>query len=168
MGESQFEGETGQSAIKPTASARVAGGLRSFVRALREWPGWFIAAAGVVLCVIGWYGVSGERFAARQLPYLASATVPGAALIVAGAVLVTARPSGRGGGNDLTDRRVERLYALLVEPAEEPRTAVEAPSEEQRRARRDCWPCRKGRSTTAEAARWRPARTGPRPSTPTG
>jgi len=131
MGESQFEGANGQSAIKPTAGARVAGGLRSFVRALREWPGWFTAAAGVVLCVLGWYGVSGERFAARQLPYLASATVPGAALIVAGAVLVAARPAGRGGGNDLTDRRVERLYALLVEPAEGAGTAVEAPSEER-------------------------------------
>ncbi|MFG2873133.1 hypothetical protein [Streptomyces sp. NPDC048338] len=54
------------------------------------WGGLVAAAAGAVLCVLGWYGVSGERFAERQLPYLASCTVPGAALIVAGAVLVTA------------------------------------------------------------------------------
>ncbi|MEU2077683.1 hypothetical protein [Streptomyces sp. NPDC013489] len=54
------------------------------------WSGLVAAAGGAVLCVLGWYGVSGERFAERQLPYLASCTVPGAALIVAGAVLVVA------------------------------------------------------------------------------
>ncbi|MFB7590535.1 hypothetical protein [Streptomyces sp. NPDC056169] len=54
------------------------------------WGGVTAAAAGAVLCVLGWYGISGERFAERQLPYLASCTVPGAALIVAGAVLVAA------------------------------------------------------------------------------
>src|SRR4051794_23671529 len=72
------------------------------------WAGWAALAAGAVLCVIGWYGVSGERFAERQLPYLASCTVPGAALIVAGAVLLT---QGRGA---LAAARVEELYGLLV------------------------------------------------------
>ncbi|MGW1957347.1 hypothetical protein ACWCPI_32110 [Streptomyces sp. NPDC001920] len=78
------------------------------------WAGWAALAAGAVLCVIGWYGVSGERFAERQLPYLASCTVPGAALIIAGSVLLT---HGRGG---LAAARVEELYGLLVdaEPAE--------------------------------------------------
>ncbi|MFG2131068.1 hypothetical protein ACGFNV_25065 [Streptomyces sp. NPDC048751] len=77
------------------------------------WAGWIALAAGAVLCVIGWYGVSGERYAARQLPYLASCTVPGAALIIAGAVLLT---HGRGA---LAAARVEELYGLLVaaEPA---------------------------------------------------
>ncbi|MCX5389827.1 hypothetical protein [Streptomyces sp. NBC_00094] len=54
------------------------------------WGGVAAAAGGAVLCVLGWYGISGERFAERQLPYLASCTVPGAALVVAGAVLVAA------------------------------------------------------------------------------
>ncbi|MFE4311940.1 hypothetical protein ACFRR6_38430 [Streptomyces sp. NPDC056891] len=54
------------------------------------WSGLVAAAGGAVLCVLGWYGISGERFAERQLPYLASCTVPGAALIVAGAILVVA------------------------------------------------------------------------------
>ncbi|MEU3608166.1 hypothetical protein AB0E83_22370 [Streptomyces sp. NPDC035033] len=54
------------------------------------WGGLLAAAGGAVLCVLGWYGISGERFAERQLPYLASCTAPGAALIVAGAVLVAA------------------------------------------------------------------------------
>lgn len=61
-----------------------------------------------MLCVIGWYGVSGERFAERQLPYLASCTVPGAALIIAGAVLLA------HGRNALAATRVEELYGLLV------------------------------------------------------
>src|SRR6476659_6168515 len=72
------------------------------------WAGWAALAAGAVLCVIGWYGVSGERFAERQLPYLASCTVPGAALIVAGAVLLA------HGRDASATARVEELYGLLV------------------------------------------------------
>ena len=52
------------------------------------WIALGTVACGVALCVVGWYGVSGERFTARQVPYLASCTLPGAALIVAGAVLL--------------------------------------------------------------------------------
>ncbi|MFE9645615.1 hypothetical protein ACFYO0_16230 [Streptomyces sp. NPDC006365] len=89
------------------------------------WAGWAALAAGAVLCVIGWYGISGERFAERQLPYLASCTVPGAALIIAGAVLLT------HGRNGLAASRVEELYGLLVaaEPADadESGQAVTAP-----------------------------------------
>jgi hypothetical protein len=89
------------------------------------WAGWAALATGAVLCVLGWYGVSGERYAERQLPYLASCTVPGAALIVAGAVLLA------HGRSVLATARVEELYGLLVaaDPAdaEEPGTAVIAP-----------------------------------------
>ncbi|MEU0667771.1 hypothetical protein ABZ508_16850 [Streptomyces lavendulocolor] len=60
------------------------------------WGGIAAAATGAVLCVVGWYGVSGERFAERQVPYLASCTVPGAALIVAGAVLAAGAVLGAG------------------------------------------------------------------------
>ncbi|MEU1272440.1 hypothetical protein [Streptomyces sp. NPDC005799] len=81
------------------------------------WAGWAALAAGAVLCVIGWYGVSGERYAERQLPYLASCSIPGAALIIAGAVLLT---HGRGA---LAATRVEELYGLLV--AAEPSDADE-------------------------------------------
>ncbi|GAA1363486.1 hypothetical protein [Streptomyces beijiangensis] len=52
------------------------------------WAGLAAVGCGALLCAAGWYGVSGERFTARQVPYLASCTVPGAALIVAGAVLL--------------------------------------------------------------------------------
>ncbi|KPI22777.1 hypothetical protein OK074_7151 [Actinobacteria bacterium OK074] len=77
-----------------------------------QWAGWAALTAGAVLCVIGWYGVSGERFAERQLPYLASCTVPGAALIVAGAVLLA------HGRDASATARVEELYGLLVAAAE--------------------------------------------------
>ncbi|MFI1164272.1 hypothetical protein ACH4UM_11750 [Streptomyces sp. NPDC020801] len=77
------------------------------------WAGWAALAAGAVLCVIGWYGVSGERYTGRQLPYLASCTVPGAALIVTGAVLLT------HGRQALAASRVEELYGLLVAAAPE-------------------------------------------------
>ncbi len=72
------------------------------------WAYWTALAAGAVLCVLGWYGVSGERYAERQLPYLASCTVPGAALIVAAAILLT------HGRSALAASRVEELYGLLV------------------------------------------------------
>ncbi|MEG3629195.1 hypothetical protein [Streptomyces poriticola] len=78
------------------------------------WAGWAALATGAVLCVLGWYGVSGERFAERQLPYIASCTVPGAALIVAGAVLLA------HGRTTVAAARMEELYGLLVdaEPAD--------------------------------------------------
>ncbi|MFJ3673019.1 hypothetical protein ACIPSE_41830 [Streptomyces sp. NPDC090106] len=87
-----------------------------------RWAGWVVLAAGAVLCVAGWYGVSGERFAERQLPYLASCTIPGAALIVAGAVLLA------HGRDALAATRVEELYGLLVAAGPEaPQEAVTVP-----------------------------------------
>jgi hypothetical protein len=86
----------------------------ALARAAREWSGWFVVAAGAVLCVLGWYGISGENVIEQQLPYLASATIPGAALIVAGAVLLVSRPGRR---TEQADRRIETLYALLVADA---------------------------------------------------
>lgn len=85
------------------------------VRAVREWSGWFVVAAGAVLCVLGWYGVSGESVIEQQLPYLASATIPGAAMIVAGVVLIASHPARR---TEQADERVEALYALLVTDAD--------------------------------------------------
>ena len=72
------------------------------------WAASAALALGTVLCVIGWYGVSGERFVERQVPYLASCTLPGAALIVAGAVLLV------GSRSALATARVQELYELLV------------------------------------------------------
>jgi len=101
-------------AARPDQTARSArlGAVRPVL-----WAAFAALATGAVLCVIGWYGVSGERFAERQLPYLASCTVPGAALIVAGSVLFA------HGRSVLSTARVEELYELLVTAGTPPATA---------------------------------------------
>lgn len=117
MDESQSEDESPRHAVKRTPGPE----LRA-ARETREWLGWALAAAGAVLCVLGWYGVSGEQFVEQQIPYLASSTIPGAALVVAGTVMVALRASARSKSQtprgDPTDLRIEQLYALLVEPAD--------------------------------------------------
>ena len=54
-----------------------------------------VAGVGVLLCVLGWYQISGQPTVAQQLPYLASATIPGAALLVVGLVLALRGPLRR-------------------------------------------------------------------------
>ncbi|WP_425835622.1 hypothetical protein [Streptomyces fractus] len=85
------------------------------------WAGLAALTVGAVLCVVGWYGMSGERFAERQLPYLASCTVPGAALIVAGAVLLT---YGRA---TLAATRMDDLHGQLMTAAPAPDNPDPAP-----------------------------------------
>jgi hypothetical protein len=87
------------------------------LRAVRPYLGWICCAAGAVLCALGWYGVSGERCPARQIPYLASATAPGAALIAGGLVLLASRPDPE---QERSRRQVAALHALLTEPEPEP------------------------------------------------
>ena len=83
--------------------------------------GWVVAAGGTALLVVGWYGISGESDVARQLPYLASGTIPGAALVVAG-LLLTARAR-----TDEHERQmIADLHAALLEPAP-PAAAVAEP-----------------------------------------
>lgn len=86
--------------------------------ALVRRAGWLTAGLGVVLLVLGWYGVSGQSAVAQQLPYLASATIPGAALVIGGLVLAAAeRARGRAAVDEATARRIAELHGLLVEPA---------------------------------------------------
>lgn len=100
------------------------------VRALRERLGWISCATGVLLCALGWYGVSGERYAARQIPYLASATAPGTALIIGGAVLVAARrrPRGASPEQQRMERQLTLLTELLTDAVQAERAAADAPA----------------------------------------
>ena len=74
------------------------------------------AAGGTVLMVLGWYGISGRVTLGEQLPYLASGTIPGAALWIVAAVLHTANR----GRDDATAARVAELHRLIIETASEP------------------------------------------------
>lgn len=54
-----------------------------------------VAGIGVALCVLGWYQIAGQPTVPQQLPYLASATVPGAVLLGTGLVLLLRTPAER-------------------------------------------------------------------------
>lgn len=88
-------------------------------RALRSQLGWIVVALGAALCFLGWYGVSGERYTAQQVPFLASATAPGVALILGGIVLVAVgrRTVESAPQQERTLRQLELLYELLTEEA---------------------------------------------------
>ncbi|KAF4407171.1 hypothetical protein, partial [Streptomyces lycii] len=73
-----------------------------------HWGGWAALTAGAALCAIGWYGVAGTERVAHQLSYLASCTVPGAALVVAGAVLLSRSEQSR------TAEQVADLHRLFL------------------------------------------------------
>lgn len=80
--------------------------------------------AGAVLMFLGWYGVSGRAVVAQQIPYLASASIPGLALVVAGAVLISGDRDRRS--NDRASAMVASLYDLLTEPVPADRPAPAA------------------------------------------
>ena len=82
--------------------------------------GWVVTAAGAALLVVGWYGISGESVVAKQLPYLASATIPGAALVVAGLLLAARSQTGERDRQLLAD-----LHAALLtsQPSPAPQLA---------------------------------------------
>lgn len=77
------------------------------------WWGVALVVIGAVLLFLGWWGVSGESLVALQLPFVVSASIPGAAVVVAGAVLL-AGESGRRNAAD-SAQMVATLYELLTE-----------------------------------------------------
>jgi hypothetical protein len=80
---------------------------------IRSLVGYAALVIGAVLLFLGWYGVSGSANVAEQVPYLASASIPGAALIIAGAVLMASDQTRRS--NERAAQMVEALYRLLTE-----------------------------------------------------
>ncbi len=94
-------------------------------RAGRSWLGTALALAGAVLMFLGWYGVSGTASVGEQLPYLASGSIPGAALIVAAAI-VLARESGQHTAQR-TDALIAEIHALFVEEIPAAAATIEEP-----------------------------------------
>ena len=77
---------------------------------------WGLVGAGVLLLVLGWYGVSGESLTAKQLPYLVSGGLGGVALVVLAAALLMTQDAARQLDRlDRVEQRVTTLYELLVE-----------------------------------------------------
>jgi len=66
-----------------------------------------------VLLFLGWYGVSGRATIGEQMPYLASGSIPGAALVIAGAVLFASDVTRDS--NERAEAAVAQLHALLTE-----------------------------------------------------
>lgn len=101
--------------------------LAQLDRRTRYGVGGAVAFVGVLLLVLGWYLISGQAVAAKQIPYLASASLPGAVLVVCGALLALTGDSGQvdsrqgdSGLGDETARKIGELHALLTEAAAEP------------------------------------------------
>ncbi|HVA42392.1 MAG TPA: hypothetical protein VNF50_02815 [Acidimicrobiales bacterium] len=77
--------------------------------AVRPVIGWVLAALGVLVIFLGWYGISGQSIVAEQLPYLISGGLGGVALVGIGAAFI---------GTEWLRReatRVERLEEMVAE-----------------------------------------------------
>jgi hypothetical protein len=68
-----------------------------------------LVVLGVVVLVIGWFGISGKALAVQQLPYLISGGLGGVVLVAVGCTLAISA--------DLQDewRQMERVEQRLVE-----------------------------------------------------
>ena len=77
------------------------------------WLGAVLVVAGAALLIAGWWGISGESVVALQMSYLASATMPGVALVIAGAVLLSGESARRNAADSA--RMVATLYDLLTD-----------------------------------------------------
>jgi hypothetical protein len=107
---SGFSGSVPAMVAKPARSPATESRPRPEIRSL---AGYVALVLGAVLLVLGWYGASGAVHVAEQIPYLASASIPGAALVIAGAAYVAADRTRRS--NERAADMVEALYHLLTE-----------------------------------------------------
>lgn len=102
MTENERNAEAGVPQQGPAVSADVPAGGRLFL-------GWVLVVTGLVLLIVGWFGVSGEPDVARQLAYLVSGGIGGLFAGIVGVGLLIS--------NDVRiDReRLGRLEATMLE-----------------------------------------------------
>lgn len=100
--------------------------------ATRPLIGWVLAAVGVIVIIVGWFGVSGEALVAKQLPYLISGGLGGVALVGVGAALIgTERLRQDARRIARLEEMVQDLYSVLLvseDPAAAPESARPARS----------------------------------------
>ena len=139
---------------------------------MRPWLGWILIAAGAVLMLFGYLGVSREALPGKQIPYLVSGGIGGMLVAVLGAYFLATqelrrdsgpprppRGHGRGAAHGALLRRPDAPDLTAVEPRRP--TAPAGPSR-SRPARGASWPSRAASSSTGPAARWSAARRRPR------
>jgi hypothetical protein len=96
---------------------------RTHLLSATGWLGIAVGIVGAASLAVGWWGVSGESVVALQLPYLASASIPGAAMVIAGAALLSGESARRSAADSA--RMIATLYDLLtVASAAPPESSV--------------------------------------------
>lgn len=75
----------------------------------RPMVGWVLAGLGLIVIIVGWYGISGQALVAKQLPYLISGGLGGVALVGVGAALIGTERMRADAA------RVERLEEMVAE-----------------------------------------------------
>ena len=92
------------------------------------WLGAVLVVAGAASLIAGWWGISGESVVALQMSYLASASIPGAAMLIAGAVLLSGESARRNAAESA--QMIATLYDLLTVASAAPPEADTAVDED--------------------------------------
>lgn len=95
--------------------------------AARPYIGWLFIAAGALLILLGYFGVSRESLVAKQLPYLISGGIGGVLLAVIGAYFLGTEELRKDSGRlERLERQVAELHAALLSRPDAPN--LDAPS----------------------------------------
>jgi hypothetical protein len=106
-------------------------------KATRPWLGWLLIAAGALLILLGYLGVSRESIVEKQLPYLISGGIGGVLLCVLGAyVLGTEELRKDSGRLDRLEQMVEELHGALLTRPDAPGNEEPAAPARRRAAKR--------------------------------
>jgi hypothetical protein len=93
--------------------------------AVRPWLGWILLAAGALLMLLGYFGVSREAEPGKQIPYLVSGGVGGMFLAVLGAYFLGTQELRRDSGRlDRLEGMVEELHGALLRRPDAPDVAA--------------------------------------------
>jgi hypothetical protein len=88
---------------------------------VRPWLGWILVAAGALLMLLGYLGVSREALPGKQIPYLVSGGIGGVFLAVLGAYFLGTQEMRNDSGRlDRLEAMVEELHRALLQRPDAP------------------------------------------------